>query len=145
MGSPVSVTVADLVMEDVEERALSTYDSQALSTVLYFGKDYVDDISTAIQEVSIQEFKKVKALPLTILCFSIKSENFMSAMATIAACIMGASYMAILSFSSCCGVSISTGPPGLCKSEATKCAPSTLQGAETHSFNSQTTLFSAAS
>ena len=53
MGSPVSVVVADLVMEDVEERALTTYHSPPL-----FWKRYVDDVCTALQEKDIKEFKK---------------------------------------------------------------------------------------
>ena len=39
MGSPVSVTVVNLVMEDVEERALASYP---------FWKRFVDDTCTAI-------------------------------------------------------------------------------------------------
>ena len=43
MGSPVSVAIANLVMEDVEERALASYDIQ-----LPFWKRYVDDIFTVV-------------------------------------------------------------------------------------------------
>ena len=43
MGSPVSVTVANLVMEDVEERALASY-----PTPPPFWKRFVDDTCTAI-------------------------------------------------------------------------------------------------
>lgn len=88
---------------------------------------------------------------LTGLCLAVQSfmpENFMSAMATMAACIMGASYTSILSQFGCCGVPMLTGPPGSCKSEATKCALSLYGAHDTHSCNSQTTpsyLFSAAS
>ena len=53
MGSPVSVTVANLVMEDVKERALSTYHSAPI-----FWKRYVDDICTALKEDLIEEFKE---------------------------------------------------------------------------------------
>ena len=43
MGSPVSVSVANIVMEDVEERALASYEIQ-----LPFWKRYVDDICTVV-------------------------------------------------------------------------------------------------
>ena len=43
MGSPVSVSIANLVMEDVEERALASYDIQ-----LPFWKQYVDDVFTVV-------------------------------------------------------------------------------------------------
>ena len=50
MGSPVSVTVANLVMEDVEERALSSLDPP-----LPFWKRYVDDTCTAVPADRIDE------------------------------------------------------------------------------------------
>ena len=52
MGSPVSVTVANLVMEDVEDRALTSYRSPPL-----FWKRYVDDVCAAVQEDDMQDFK----------------------------------------------------------------------------------------
>ena len=48
MGSPVS---ANIVMEDIEQRALSTF-----RTPLRFWKRYVDDTCTAIQSCIIEEF-----------------------------------------------------------------------------------------
>ena len=51
MGSSVSVTIANLVMEDIERRALSTF-----RTPLQFWKRYVDDTCTAIQLCIIEEF-----------------------------------------------------------------------------------------
>ena len=43
MGSPVSVTVANLAMEEIEEKALSTFDNK-----LPFWKRYVDDTCTVV-------------------------------------------------------------------------------------------------
>ena len=43
MGSPVSVTIANLVMEDVEERAMATTDIP-----LRFWKWYVNDTRMAL-------------------------------------------------------------------------------------------------
>ena len=51
MGSPVSVTIANLVMEDVEERALATTDIP-----LKFWKRYVDDTCAALPASSVQQF-----------------------------------------------------------------------------------------
>ena len=51
MGSPVSVTIADLVMEDVEERALKSFPSQ-----LPFWKQYVDDTCTAMDPDQLEVF-----------------------------------------------------------------------------------------
>lgn len=51
MGSPVSVTIANLVMEDAEERALATEDIQP-----QFWKHYVDDTCTALPADSVQDF-----------------------------------------------------------------------------------------
>ena len=51
MGSPVSVTVANLVMEDVEDRAISGFEISPT-----FWKRFVDDISTSLPEDKIQPF-----------------------------------------------------------------------------------------
>ena len=51
MGSPVSVTVANLVMEDVEERTLKSY-----PTPPPFWKHYVDDTYTALPPDQIPTF-----------------------------------------------------------------------------------------
>ena len=48
MGSPVSVVVANLVMEDVEERALRDF-----STPIRFWKRYVDDICAAVPKSQV--------------------------------------------------------------------------------------------
>ncbi len=52
MWSSVSITVANLVMEDVEDRALQSYHSPPL-----FWKRYIDDVCAAVHEDYIQEFK----------------------------------------------------------------------------------------
>jgi len=51
MGLPVTVTVADLVMEDVEERTLSTCTHKPL-----FWKRYVDDTLSALSFDQIRAF-----------------------------------------------------------------------------------------
>ena len=51
MGSPVSVVVANLVMEDVEERALESFPSPPR-----FWKRYVDDTFTALPKTLITPF-----------------------------------------------------------------------------------------
>ena len=51
MGSPVSVTIANLVMEDAKERALAT-----VETPPRFWKRYVDDTCTALPSHRINEF-----------------------------------------------------------------------------------------
>ena len=53
MVSPLSVTVADLVMEDVEERALTPFLSGPL-----FWKRYVDDKCTALRLDQLDAFHK---------------------------------------------------------------------------------------
>ena len=51
MGSPVSVTVANLVMEEIEQTAISTY-----HTPPQFWKRYVDDMCTVLPKGSVDEF-----------------------------------------------------------------------------------------
>ena len=51
MGSPVSVVIANLVMEDVEQRALATFHSPPR-----FWKRYVDDTFTVLPRNLVQEF-----------------------------------------------------------------------------------------
>ena len=53
MGSPVSVVVANLVMEDVEQRALSTFHPPPR-----FWKRYVDDTCTVIPRDLLEHFHK---------------------------------------------------------------------------------------
>ena len=51
MGSPVSVVVADLVMEDVESQALASFSSSP-----HFWKRYIDNTCCALQTDLIQDF-----------------------------------------------------------------------------------------
>ena len=51
MGSPVSVVVAEIVMQNIEEQALATY-----SETLPLWLRYVDDTITAVHENKIDEF-----------------------------------------------------------------------------------------
>ena len=51
MGSPVSVTIANMVMEYVEEKALSTFPSRPI-----FWKRYVDDTFTVLPEDMVYRF-----------------------------------------------------------------------------------------
>ena len=51
MGSPVSVTITNLVMEDIEDRALSTF-----SPTPRFWKSYMDDTCTLLSSDFINKF-----------------------------------------------------------------------------------------
>ena len=53
MGSPVSVVVVEIVMQNIEEQALATY-SETLPLLLR----YFDDTITAVHENKIDEFHK---------------------------------------------------------------------------------------
>ena len=50
-GSPVSIVIANLIMEDVEKRALSTFHSPSK-----FWKRYVDDTFVIIHKNSVEDF-----------------------------------------------------------------------------------------
>ena len=50
MGSPVFVSVANLVMEDIKEFALTSFSIQLL-----FWKRYVDDMFTAVPKEKVPE------------------------------------------------------------------------------------------
>ena len=51
MGSPVSVVVAEIVMQNIEQQALATY-----SETLPLWPRYVDDRITAVHENKVDEF-----------------------------------------------------------------------------------------
>ena len=51
MGSPVSIVVAEIVMQNIEEQALATY-----SETLPFWLHYIDDTMTAVHKNKIDEF-----------------------------------------------------------------------------------------
>ena len=51
MGSPVSIVVAEIVMQNIEKQALATY-----SETLPLWLRYVDDTITAVHENKIDEF-----------------------------------------------------------------------------------------
>ena len=68
MGSPVSVTIANLVMENVEQRVLATYEAQPP-----FWKRYVDDTLTALPQ--FQQFhQRLNSIEPTIQ-FTIEEES----------------------------------------------------------------------
>ena len=70
MGSPVSVTVANLVMEDVERRALTTVDVHPK-----FWKRYVDDTCTALPVNRCQVFLEHLTSVEPIIQFTFKKES----------------------------------------------------------------------
>ena len=70
MGSPVSVVVANLVMEDVEERALATFLSSPR-----FWKRYVDDKCSALPRSLVDQFHKHLNSLEPCIQFSVESES----------------------------------------------------------------------
>ena len=70
MGSPVSVTVANLVMKEVEKRALSTYPLPPP-----FWKRYMYDTLTALLQDEVQHFRQhLNSIEATIQ-FTIEMES----------------------------------------------------------------------
>ena len=70
MGSPASVTATNLVMEDVEKRALSTYPLPRP-----FWKWYVGDTLTALPQDKVQCFHKHLNSIETTLQFTVEMES----------------------------------------------------------------------
>ena len=70
MGSPVSVTVVNLVMEDVESRVLSTYPLPPP-----FWKRYMDDILTALPQDEVQFFHQHLSSIEATIQFTIEMES----------------------------------------------------------------------
>ena len=73
MGSPVSVTVANLVMEEVEERALATFQQPPL-----FWKRYVDDICTALKDSEVECFQEDGTLSTTVYRKKTHTDKYLS-------------------------------------------------------------------
>ena len=70
MDSPASVMVANLVMEDIEERALNTYPNPPK-----FWKRYVDDVCVAMKRDETDDFlNHLNSIELTIQ-FSVEPED----------------------------------------------------------------------
>ena len=70
MGSPVSVTIANLVMEEVEERALTTAEAPPR-----FWKRYVDDTCTALPSHQIHGFLNHLSSVEPSIQFTVKIES----------------------------------------------------------------------
>ena len=69
MGSPVSVVVADLVMEDVEQRALRTYPNPPK-----FWKRYVDDTCCILRSDLVDDFHTHLNTIETTIQFTLETE-----------------------------------------------------------------------
>ena len=76
-------------------------------------------------------------LPLCQVIQQFMPEKFMPAIATTAACLIGAKYLSILNMFGCCVVPMLTGVPG--KSEAAKCELALFSAHKSHCFNNQST------
>jgi hypothetical protein len=70
MGSPVSVVMANLVMEDVERRALST-----LSTPPRYWKRYIDDTFAILSKDLVDEFLGHLNSIETAIQFTVEKES----------------------------------------------------------------------
>ena len=70
MGSPVSVVMANLVMEDVERRALSTF-----STPSRYWKRYVDDTFAILSKDLVDEFLGHLNSIETAIQFTVEKES----------------------------------------------------------------------
>ena len=70
MSSPVSVVVADLVVEDVESRALASFPSPPC-----FWKRYVDDTCCALRTDSVENFHRHLNSIESSIQFTLKAES----------------------------------------------------------------------
>ena len=70
MGSPVSVVVVEIVMQNIEEQALATY-----SETLPLWLRYVDDTITAVHKNKIDEFHEHLNKQNTSIQFTKEIEN----------------------------------------------------------------------
>ena len=71
MGSPVSAVMADIVMEDLEQKALSTF-----LTSPQLWKRYVDDVCSAAKSTELDEFQKYRLNSIErSIQFTIETEN----------------------------------------------------------------------
>ena len=73
MGSPVSVAIANMVMEEIEERALSTYGSPPK-----VWKRYVDDTFTVLRSDTVLDFHDHLNSIHPSIQFTIEREDDMS-------------------------------------------------------------------
>jgi len=69
-------------------------------------------------------------------------DNSIACLATMACCVMGATYQEVIRHCGHIGVPFLFGEPGSCKTEAIRCALALFGAHESHFFNSQTTAAS---